>query len=121
MAGRMSHSVRAFGMTDVGLVRDANEDSFTMAELSKPQRWQGGAPAEWPRASALRPTNPFFDPAPVRLYRANNFDLVFFSDPDWVEKMRGIETLARFHRLSEFVDLVRSFEHEYGTDDSTDE
>ena len=47
MAGRMSRSVRAFGMTDVGLVRDANEDSFTMAELSKPQRWQGGAPAEW--------------------------------------------------------------------------
>jgi PPM family protein phosphatase len=40
--------VRAFGVTDVGSVREANEDSFTMAELSKPQRWQGGAAAEWP-------------------------------------------------------------------------
>jgi serine/threonine protein phosphatase PrpC len=39
--------VRAFGQTDVGLVREANEDSFTMAELSKAQRWQGGAVAEW--------------------------------------------------------------------------
>ena len=26
--------VKAFGLTDVGLVRAANEDSFTMAELS---------------------------------------------------------------------------------------
>jgi serine/threonine protein phosphatase PrpC len=39
--------VRAFGQTDVGLVREANEDSFSMAELSKAQRWQGGAVAEW--------------------------------------------------------------------------
>jgi serine/threonine protein phosphatase PrpC len=39
--------VRAFGQTDIGLVRQANEDSFTMAELSKAQRWSGGAPAEW--------------------------------------------------------------------------
>jgi PPM family protein phosphatase len=52
-AGRMIRQmtlsvVRAFGVTDVGSVRSANEDSFTMADLSKPQRWQGGAPAEWP-------------------------------------------------------------------------
>jgi serine/threonine protein phosphatase PrpC len=40
--------VRAFGQTDVGLVREANEDSFTMAELSNGQRWQGGKSAEWP-------------------------------------------------------------------------
>lgn len=40
--------VRAFGQTDRGLVREANEDSFTMAELSKAQRWQGGTPASWP-------------------------------------------------------------------------
>jgi PPM family protein phosphatase len=40
--------LRAFGLTDVGLVRAANEDSFTMAELSKAQRWQGGKCAEWP-------------------------------------------------------------------------
>ena len=40
--------VRAFGVTDVGSVRDANEDAFTMAELSKPQRWKGGAEAKWP-------------------------------------------------------------------------
>ena len=40
-------SVRAFGVTDRGLVREANEDSFTMAELAKGQRWQGGACAEW--------------------------------------------------------------------------
>ena len=39
--------VRAFGLTDVGLVRAANEDSFTMAELSKAHRWQGGKCAEW--------------------------------------------------------------------------
>ena len=41
-------SVRAFGLTDVGLVRAANEDSFTMAELSKASRWQGGKCADWP-------------------------------------------------------------------------
>ena len=40
--------VRAFGLTDVGLVRAANEDSFTMAELSKASRWQGGKCADWP-------------------------------------------------------------------------
>lgn len=40
--------VRAFGQTDVGLVRDANEDAFAMADLSKAERWQGGAVAEWP-------------------------------------------------------------------------
>jgi serine/threonine protein phosphatase PrpC len=39
--------VRAFGQTDVGLVRATNEDAFTMAELSKAQRWQGGKVAEW--------------------------------------------------------------------------
>lgn len=44
--------VRAFGQTDVGLVREANEDSFTMAELSKAQRWQGGAAAEWSSTDA---------------------------------------------------------------------
>ncbi len=41
-------AVRAFGLTDVGLVRAANEDSFTMAELSKASRWQGGKCADWP-------------------------------------------------------------------------
>ncbi|WP_219827605.1 hypothetical protein [Salmonella enterica] len=40
--------VRAFGQTDVGLVRDANEDAFAMADLSKAERLQGGAVAEWP-------------------------------------------------------------------------
>src|SRR4051794_9622017 len=46
--GRMGETVvRAFGLTDVGMVRAANEDSFTMAELSKAQRWQGGKCAEW--------------------------------------------------------------------------
>jgi len=44
--------VRAFGQTDVGLVREANEDSFTMAELSKAQRWQGGTAAEWSTTDA---------------------------------------------------------------------
>ena len=39
--------VRAFGITDVGLVRAANEDSFTMAELSKASRFQGGKISEW--------------------------------------------------------------------------
>ena len=47
---RIPSRVRAFGLTDVGLVREANEDSFTMAELSKAQRWQGGAPADWSTA-----------------------------------------------------------------------
>ena len=40
--------VRAFGLTDVGLVRAANEDSFALTELSKAHRWQGGKCAEWP-------------------------------------------------------------------------
>lgn len=44
-------TVRAFGVTDRGLVREANEDSFTMAELAKGQRWQGGVVAEWPTAN----------------------------------------------------------------------
>ena len=44
--------VRAFGLTDRGLVREANEDSFTMAELANGQRWQGGRPAEWSIADA---------------------------------------------------------------------
>ena len=44
--------LRAYGQTDVGLVREANEDSFTMAELSKAQRWQGGAAAEWSTTDA---------------------------------------------------------------------
>jgi serine/threonine protein phosphatase PrpC len=39
--------VRAFGLTDVGLVRAANEDSFTMAELANGDRWHGGKCAEW--------------------------------------------------------------------------
>jgi PPM family protein phosphatase len=51
MRGMTVSVVRAFGVTDVGSVREANEDSFTMAELSKPQRWQGGAPAEWSATS----------------------------------------------------------------------
>lgn len=46
MSGNPSR-VRAFGLTDVGLVREANEDAFAMAELAKGQRWQGGAPASW--------------------------------------------------------------------------
>jgi PPM family protein phosphatase len=45
--------VRAFGLTDVGLVRAANEDSFTMAELSKASRWQGGKCAEWSTAKGV--------------------------------------------------------------------
>lgn len=45
--GGIPSRVRAFGLTDIGLVREANEDAFTMAELSKAQRWQGGAPASW--------------------------------------------------------------------------
>ena len=48
MGGMSQTVVRAFGLTDVGLVRAANEDSFTLAELSKGQRWQGGKCAEWP-------------------------------------------------------------------------
>lgn len=44
--------LRAFGQTDVGLVREANEDSFTMAELSKAQRWQGGAATQWSTTEA---------------------------------------------------------------------
>jgi serine/threonine protein phosphatase PrpC len=48
MGGAVTGAVRVFGLTDVGLVREANEDSFTMAELSNGQRWQGSAPAEWP-------------------------------------------------------------------------
>jgi serine/threonine protein phosphatase PrpC len=51
MSGSVS-VVRAFGQTDVGLVREANEDSFTMAELSKAQRWQGGAAAQWSTTDA---------------------------------------------------------------------
>lgn len=40
--------VRAFGLTDTGLVRAANEDAFTMAELPTATRWQGGkTAAEW--------------------------------------------------------------------------
>ena len=48
LAGAMGVPVvRAFGVTDVGLVRAANEDSFTMAELSKASRFQGGKISEW--------------------------------------------------------------------------
>lgn len=39
--------LRAFGLTDVGLVRAANEDSFAMAELSGAERWKGGTFADW--------------------------------------------------------------------------
>lgn len=39
--------VRAFGVTDVGLCRAANEDAFTMADLAASQRWQGGKAADW--------------------------------------------------------------------------
>jgi PPM family protein phosphatase len=45
--GRTPSRVRAFGLTDVGLMREANEDAFAMAELSKARRWQGGAAADW--------------------------------------------------------------------------
>jgi serine/threonine protein phosphatase PrpC len=48
MSASVGGIVRAFGQTDVGLVRAANEDSFTIAELSsKAQRWQGGTAAKW--------------------------------------------------------------------------
>jgi len=52
MTGSVGSIVRAYGQTDVGLVRAANEDSFTIAELSsKAQRWQGGGtPAKWSTA-----------------------------------------------------------------------
>ena len=50
MSASVGGVVRAFGQTDVGLVRDANEDSFTIAELSKAQRWQGGTAAQWSTA-----------------------------------------------------------------------
>jgi serine/threonine protein phosphatase PrpC len=39
--------LRAFGVTDIGLVRRANEDAFAMAELASTQRWRGSAPADW--------------------------------------------------------------------------
>jgi serine/threonine protein phosphatase PrpC len=44
---RVPSRVRAFGLTDRGLQRVANEDSFAMAELSREQRWRGGAAASW--------------------------------------------------------------------------
>src|SRR5262245_58566434 len=43
--------VRATALTDTGLVRETNEDSFTVAELPTGQRWRGGAPAVWPTTS----------------------------------------------------------------------
>ena len=48
VSGGAVSAVRAFGRTDVGLLRRANEDSFIMAELSKAKRWPGGVAAEWP-------------------------------------------------------------------------
>lgn len=44
MEGRL---VRAIGKTDVGLVRDTNEDAFALVDLSTGQRWQGRHPTEW--------------------------------------------------------------------------
>src|SRR5438105_4186180 len=43
--------VRAFGASDVGLVRKTNEDSFVMAELSTGRRWRGGV-VQWSTSAA---------------------------------------------------------------------
>lgn len=40
--------LRAFGLSDRGLVRDTNQDAFVMADLSTAARWSGGPSAEWP-------------------------------------------------------------------------
>jgi PPM family protein phosphatase len=39
--------VRAFGMTDAGLVRETNEDAFVMIDLSNGERWKGGGVTGW--------------------------------------------------------------------------
>jgi serine/threonine protein phosphatase PrpC len=44
--------VRAFGKTDVGLVRELNEDAFGMADLSAGERWAGRHTATWSAAGA---------------------------------------------------------------------
>jgi len=48
----MTETVRAFGVTDTGLVREANEDAFSMAELASGTRWPGGAPVDWSTTGA---------------------------------------------------------------------
>lgn len=43
--GRPSLAVKAFGITDTGCVRPANEDQFLIAELTKTMRiWQTSLP-----------------------------------------------------------------------------
>ena len=64
-------------------------------------------------ANALRPAPPFFDSSPVRIVVVNNFELFFFNDLDWVEKIRGYEKLFRFHRAAELADLIGDIEWEY--------
>ena len=39
--------VSVFGLTDVGLVRDVNEDAFAMADLNAGERWRGRAVQSW--------------------------------------------------------------------------
>ena len=64
-------------------------------------------------ANAPRPAPPFFDVSPVRRVRINNFELFFFNDLDWVEKIRGYEKLFRFHRAAELQELIADLEWEY--------
>ena len=56
MAARASSEdvmhVRVLGQTDIGLVREVNEDAYGMADLSAGRRWQGGEPATWSSARA---------------------------------------------------------------------
>ena len=39
--------VTAFGKTDVGIVREVNEDAFGLADLTAGERWSGGKAATW--------------------------------------------------------------------------
>jgi hypothetical protein len=64
-------------------------------------------------ASDLRPSAPFFDTSAVRRARVNNFELFYFNDPLWVEKLRNFERLLRFHSAAEVNDLIADLEREY--------
>lgn len=44
--------VTAFGKTDVGIVREVNEDAFGMADLTAGERWSGGKATTWSAGDA---------------------------------------------------------------------
>ena len=64
-------------------------------------------------ANAHRPALPLFDTSSVRRFHVNNFELFFFNDLDWIEKIRGYEQFFRFHRVSAIEELIADIEREY--------